>query len=374
MNQFSPGNFWRILGFFQVALLFALSGKSQVVVGNWTFNNVLTGTPGANNTVSSASLGSAIVSSAYNGGTVFFGEDGWPTGGIDPNAYLQFTLTPNSGYGLNLSSIDFNIRRSTTGTPPGSGPQNWALRSSIDGYASNITTAVLTQSTTPTVTVTLGAPFNMLTSAITFRLYGYNSATTSGGLNRFVFDNIAVKGLYVLPMSMDELSGNLLGGDAVQIRGAVYNAPNAFNVYVQRSVDLIHFTTIDSLYTSMGDQQISYTDRHLPNAANIYYRLAVNQGHWIYSQIISIKNLVGENFDIGHFIFSGSKITVQVNAGKRTSARLSIISIDGKMVRQKTILLEKGSQRVEMEGWSLPGVYFMKLDYGSGSSCAKFIR
>ena len=173
-------------------------------VGNWNFNGVLTGTPGSHSTASAASLGSTIPTGAFNGSTVYFGEDGWPTGALDANAYVQFSLTPNSGYTLSITSLLMNIRRSTTGAS-GSGPNNWALRSSLDGYTSNISSGVLTTSPTPGATVVLPAAFTGLTSTVSFRLYGYNATVSSGGgLNRFVFDNITASGSIILPVIIDD--------------------------------------------------------------------------------------------------------------------------------------------------------------------------
>ena len=117
--------------------LIVLPCLSQAI-GIWTFNGVLTGTGGAYNTASAASFSAGIPTKAFNSGIEYFGENGWPAGALDPNAYLQFSVTPNSGYQVDISSIVLRIRRSNTGSPAGSGPTAWALRSSIDGYAANI--------------------------------------------------------------------------------------------------------------------------------------------------------------------------------------------------------------------------------------------
>ena len=339
-------------------LLLPFFGKGQVVVGNWNFNGILTGTPGTNNTVSAASLGSSILSSNYNGGTVFFGEGGWPTGGLNLNAYLQFSLTPNAGYSLNLASIDFNIRRSTTGTPAGSGPQTWALRSNLDGYSSNISSGVLTQNTTPTITVTLGAPFNMLNSAVIFRLYGYNSVTTSGGLDRFVYDNITARGLLVLPISITDFSGNFLTQESIQIKGNIYHSSYPVEVYIQRSVDAIQFSSIDSLSLAEGDDRFTYIDHNIPKTSNLYYRIAIGekQGGRTYSSIVSIKTAEDPGFEISRIIESGGKITVQINAPKKTSAHLVLISVTGNILQIKNIILEKGLQWLELESENSRGI------------------
>lgn len=87
------------------------------------------------------------------------------------SAYLTFTLTPDAGKRIVASGISFGMRRANTG------PQTYALYSSVDNYTTVLATATVSTSWalfTPSinpVTGTLGTP-------VTFRLYGYNG---SGG-------------------------------------------------------------------------------------------------------------------------------------------------------------------------------------------------
>jgi len=50
---------------------------------------------------------------------------------VSGNHYMQFTITPNADYQFNVSSIIIQFQSSSTG------PSALALRSSIDGYASD---------------------------------------------------------------------------------------------------------------------------------------------------------------------------------------------------------------------------------------------
>src|SRR5450432_4617512 len=122
-----------------ILLPFVLSfSKMNAQVASWSFNNILTGTGSANSTAGNASLGSTIAAGgAFNGGTVYYGEGTWPAGSsIDPNAYLEFSITPTAGHTLTVSSLVMQIRRSTTGSS-GGGPNTWSLRSSLDGYSTD---------------------------------------------------------------------------------------------------------------------------------------------------------------------------------------------------------------------------------------------
>jgi hypothetical protein len=104
---------------------------------------------------------------------------------VDNNQYLQFTATPNTGYAMNLSNLTFDAAESSS-----SGPSGWVLRSSLDGFASNIATSQVTTPTLSEFTVGLsGAAFQNVPEA-TFRLYVYSPGTDTG----VFFDNLTLNG------------------------------------------------------------------------------------------------------------------------------------------------------------------------------------
>jgi hypothetical protein len=174
------------------AIVLSFTSHSQTV-GNWTFNNTLSGTGGTYNTVSAASLGPGIPVAAFNGGLEYFGESGWPTGVLNTNDYFQFSISPNTSYELNLTDIVLRMRRSNTGSPAGSGPTQWSLRSSLDGFTTNIASGSMTH-VYSNYAVTLTG-FHHLYTTVTFRLYGYSVTIPSGGTSRLVMDNISIQGL-----------------------------------------------------------------------------------------------------------------------------------------------------------------------------------
>src|SRR5450755_1026131 len=182
--------------------LFYSSWMNAQIAG-WDFNGVLTGTGSANSIAGNASLGSTIAAGGAFNGNVYYGEGSWPAGTIDLNAYLEFSITPTAGHTITVSNLVMQIRRSTTGVPSGSGPNTWSLRSSLDGYATDISSGVLTINSSPATIVSLGVAFINLPAKITFRLYGYNATVSSGGLNRFVYDNIVANGVTILPVAFD---------------------------------------------------------------------------------------------------------------------------------------------------------------------------
>src|SRR5690606_38089829 len=80
---------------------------------------------------------------------------------------IQFTATPNTGYAITLSSMTFSTQRD------GAGATNFAVRSSLDGYASNLATG-----TNGTTLGNANVPLSGTTGAVTFRIYPYGGSGT----------------------------------------------------------------------------------------------------------------------------------------------------------------------------------------------------
>lgn len=136
-----------------------------------------------------------------------FSFTGWPfstTGtndSIDVNKYYEVTLTPTAGSAYAVSQIEFTLQRSSFGI------RQYSVRSSIDGYATNLPAfvdppnvdiavlapdvfSVVNTSNTSAINgsaIRLGAAFSTLTTPVTFRFYGYK-ATGAGGT--FSIDNV----------------------------------------------------------------------------------------------------------------------------------------------------------------------------------------
>lgn len=140
---------------------------------------------------STITRGSGVTASG-NGGR--FNGTSWTTSSsIGANDYLEFTITPNMGFQINVSSIDINHQRS------GTGPTAFELRSSIDSYASDIATFSISD-----VTSTQSNTFGSLgitnqSNAVTFRIYAYEAEGGGGswGPGDFTGNDIIVNGSVV---------------------------------------------------------------------------------------------------------------------------------------------------------------------------------
>ena len=127
------------------------------------------------------------------------------TGSLNLTVYFELSLTPLNLVALQLDSLAFTVQRSGTGI------RSYAVRSSLDGYATNLAASISPANANLTVgpgdefrwvsdavttaqngsTVTLGAPFVNLTSGITFRIYGWNA---EAGTGTFSLDNVTLRG------------------------------------------------------------------------------------------------------------------------------------------------------------------------------------
>jgi hypothetical protein len=161
----------------------------------WNFNTTSPTSIPSNVTVSAVSVGNsnntgALVSNT-NASTGYIGASagnnialGDPGNGLNAgaggNAYFQFTVTPAAGYWFALNSMAFG-HRSSSGN---NGPQNFAIRSSVDNYATSIYTAGINSNNTwEYVSTPINSNLANGSGAVTFRVYGYGGNANTNTIN-----------------------------------------------------------------------------------------------------------------------------------------------------------------------------------------------
>jgi hypothetical protein len=87
--------------------------------------------------------------------------------------YIQFTVTPNAGYMFSATNFSFIWDRS------GTGPDTVTLRSSLDGFSSDLGT-VGSISPSAFATNNISLSLTNITTATTFRIYGYGATAAAG--------------------------------------------------------------------------------------------------------------------------------------------------------------------------------------------------
>ncbi|MGF1534508.1 MAG: IPT/TIG domain-containing protein [Bernardetiaceae bacterium] len=108
---------------------------------------------------------------------------------VSGNKYMEFTITPTAGYQFSVSSITINLQRS------GTGPREVVLRSSVDGYATNLDGAKTIIDNTSTQSFTFTFAQANSSTAITYRFYMWAEATGgSGGIGDGAGNDLVVNG------------------------------------------------------------------------------------------------------------------------------------------------------------------------------------
>ncbi len=142
--------------------------------------------------------------------------------------YYEVTITPDAGYTIDFSTITWDADRS------GQGPANWYMRSSLDSYSSDIGSGT-NPSSFGGQSVSTGASFNNITSAVTFRIYNTNVSSSncncsSGGTIRI--DNLTFNGTVSVACSdpvsdINNISFPSTDGSSIQIDWSNNGAENA---------------------------------------------------------------------------------------------------------------------------------------------------
>jgi hypothetical protein len=353
-----------------VSTLFISSIVNAQTAGNWPLNSNLNGTAGSHLSISAVSPGSSITSNTFNSGSEWYGEGGWTAAStLDPNGYVQFSLTANSGYWLSLTQVTLIQRRSNTGTPQGAGPNSWSLRSSLDNYATDITTGTLGINYA-TFTINLPAAYQAIPNSVTFRIYGYSTTINSGGISRFVFDNISVTG----KANSGTLAAQFIRIDAKAKEGNVdlqwkkdgFAEGTEFSL--ERAADGVNFQSILKTQTLT-----SYTDASAPTTA--YYRIVATQadGNSYYSPIAIAKGEAKEQTAIKTIISQGNAVKTLLNLQGTGAYQVCIWSQDGKPLARQTVNGQAGEMQSDIAFNHPHGIYILTLYHENGMSSRKFV-
>ncbi len=185
---------------------------------------------------------------AANGSNVF-------TGGLDFTDYYSVTLSPQSGYSIDISSIAFTLQRSGTGV------RQFVVRSSQDNFGSNLPVIVPSNpdlSVLPDNTVQIGdvnlAATNGLsvalnatsiTGAVTLRFYAFNTEASGG---TFSIDNVVFSGIANPPGTSLTVSTTSLSFGATPINTDA--TPQSYTITGAGLTDPVELATAAPYYIS----------------------------------------------------------------------------------------------------------------------------
>ncbi|WP_193810747.1 choice-of-anchor D domain-containing protein [Kaistella flava (ex Peng et al. 2021)] len=182
---FKRGFFFYV--FFACHLFFAQSIFSNPITGtNPNTGNPYTEGQTFNDNISVTGIGRGLGVIGSNANDRY-NATGWNSADLDANDYFEFMLTPNSNFSINFLSFVYSSQVS------GTGPKNFAIRTSLDSFG---TTIAIPLETGGTINLT-AANFQNRTASITFRIYAWGASAPGGtfSINDFTFNGSVVSSL-----------------------------------------------------------------------------------------------------------------------------------------------------------------------------------
>ena len=192
---------------------------------------------------------------------------GWSHNTCNYGEYVEVSVQPQNGEKITLTQLSFFVNNSSS-----AGPQQVKVRSSIDGFSSDLLVQGVSTGFQQAAAGLGGSAYTNQSGAISFRIYGCNG---TGGTLRL--DNIVISGTVTqtpLPIELLYFRAQSLGTE-VQLAWATAWERNTSRFLVQRSRDLQEFSTIASLPAvgESSDRQLYNIIDRWPNAGATYYRL-----------------------------------------------------------------------------------------------------
>ncbi|MEP7268403.1 MAG: hypothetical protein ABI844_12320 [Saprospiraceae bacterium] len=325
---------------------------SQVV---WT--NPITGTnPASSNPYTAGQTISAniIVSGIGRGSGIgkqdaanVYRADGWSEVGLNTSDYFYFTLTPDPGYWINLSNFTY------TATNGLGGGAQFAFRSSLDNYASNIGSAIGTGTT-----IALGGvDYTHVTTPITFRFYGYQG---NGG--NFSIDDFTFNGSVALPIQLDifevrnQLKPVLYWSTLSELNNDYFTVLRSKN-----GQDFQEIVRMKGNGTSDKLNEYSYIDQS-PLTGKVYYRLKQTDfnGQFTYSTIKSIIISTGTNLPIVYPSIMDDKFNIDFSNVVQKKWTWSLLSLQGQVMKKGVI--EETQDIIEINfGYAPTGILLLNI-------------
>jgi hypothetical protein len=125
---------------------------------------------------------------------------------VSAGNYFQVTVSATTGYALDLTSLTFDAGEFTS-------DDDMFVRSSLDGYTSDLLNFAVTSPTLTAQDASLSSGFSDLSAEVTFRVYGYGP---SGGYINF--NDVSLNGT-VVTATPEPGTPCLVGGGALALLG-----------------------------------------------------------------------------------------------------------------------------------------------------------
>ena len=324
--------------------------------------------------VNSGSLSRGSGLSAESGSNVYNSSD-WGLS-FDANDYYEVAISLAANAQITaFSNITF------IGTSSSSGPTTLSIRSSQDGYASDIgaTQTTAASETIHTFNISSLAPVG-LGGSVTLRIYGYGATSPAGtfkiGDAAGTSVDVTLAATVALPMELTSFSAiRMSNSNKILWQTATETGVSHFEI--QRSLNAENWQTIGEVKAAGESREIldySFTDeKPLPIS---YYRLrSVDfDGAEQFSGIERVER-VGETK--APYVLPTNvenETTVVFESELERESKIVIFDMTGRMMFTQKVSIQKGENSMSLELGNLPkGAYALRID-GEKASPSRFMK
>lgn len=282
---------------------------------------------------------------------------GWSqTGGCNFNEFIQVTVQPLNGQRISLTSLSFFVGRSL------SGPPTIRVRSSIDGFGSDVV-QLTTSESFQAVSVGLGGSYANQTGAISFRIHA--CPPHPGGTLRL--DQLTINGTVTttpLPVSLLYFRAQPQPDNRITLNWATTWERDADRFEVQRSRSLSEFGTIGQIPargTTETRQLYNFSD-DWPDSGTTYYRLRQvdTDGTATYSNIVAA--VLDDSTPTLTVLDAEMPEIIRVRGRNLSGASFSVVSMTGRVIPVTVQTEANGS--IGLYGKLGAGLYVVRAEVG----------
>lgn len=276
----------------------------------------------------------------------------WSTTGCNNSEYVQFSVQPQGTAQITLTNLSFAFSRSSEG------PRQIIVRSSADGFSSDLFSAG-TSENYQTASITLnGNSFINQTAAVTFRLYACSASQSNGTLR---LDEIQINAA-VLPVTLLSFTAKP-EDDRVQLAWSTANEYNTDHFRVERSDDLEMYTLVGETTaagTTNERQYYSITDLNPRPGANFYRLTQVDISGAVYIHDV-ISTLV-QAYEPVASVYPNPANTdrIYIRLWNADDATVRLLSSTGQVMNGH-LVKRPGEADLIFEQPLLPGLYWLEV-------------
>jgi hypothetical protein len=351
------------------------------------YSNTFTGasacpTPGNAPLVASNATGTVLVRNTLTcmaAANVFNSSTINNTATVNDNSYIQFTVTADAGYQLNVTSLSFFSQGSLTA------PNQMEVRYSTDGFVSSTSWGAAPRTlTSPGAVSTWDFPDFTTTAGgtVTFRLYPYGTQRADLGTARasasasLRLDNVILNGTVITPMPVKLISfDGKYDQNVIALQWATAWEDQNEGFEIQKSNDAVNFSKIGYVpgnLTIKSKSVYGFTDTDIKPDETVYFRLKQYDldGSYEFSRIIAVKSTLNEEGKV--LVYPNPNKGIFVLKSKDASlSNIHFYNSLGKELAIKVRLAEEqDSFQVTSISSLVPGIYELKIntDHGKPNS------